>query len=96
MKAVFYQSIGPELARYDIDVDGAALIRRDSVTTPGANVQYVWPHPSKEFLYVVSSDGGPGTIPGTRHVAPGTKHDARGTARSTEHRARSTKCRERP
>ena len=59
-KAVFYQSIGPELARYDIDVDGAALTRRDAVTTPGANVQYVWPHPSKKFLYVVSSDGGPG------------------------------------
>ena len=69
MKAVFYQSIGPQLARYDIDVDGAALTRRDAVTTPGANVQYVWPHPSKKFLYVVSSDGGPGTIPGTKHVA---------------------------
>jgi len=75
MKAVFYQSIGPELARYDIDVDGAALIRRDSVTTPGANVQYVWPHPSKKFLYVVSSDGGPGTIPGTRHVAAAFRID---------------------
>jgi 6-phosphogluconolactonase len=58
-KAVFYQSIGPELARYDIDVEGAALTRRDAVTTPGANVQYVWPHPAKTFLYVVSSDGGP-------------------------------------
>lgn len=75
MKAVFYQSIGPELARHDIDVDGAALIRRDSVTTPGANVQYVWPHPSKKFLYVVSSDGGPGTIPGTRHVATAFRID---------------------
>ena len=31
-KAVFYQSIGPELARYDIDVEGAALTRRDAVT----------------------------------------------------------------
>jgi 6-phosphogluconolactonase (cycloisomerase 2 family) len=75
MKAVFYQSIGPELARYDIDVDGAALIRQDSVTTPGTNVQYVWPHPSKEFLYVVSSDGGPGTIPGTKHVATAFRID---------------------
>ena len=74
-KAVFYQSIGPELARYDIDVDGAALIRRDAVTTPGANVQYVWPHPSKKFLYVVSSDGGPGTIPGTKHVATAFRID---------------------
>ena len=74
-KAVFYQSIGPELTRYDIDVDGAALIRRDAVTTPGANVQYVWPHPSKKFLYVVSSDGGPGTIPGTKHVATAFRID---------------------
>jgi len=68
-KAVFYQSLAPELARYDIDVEGAALTRHDAVTTPGANVQYVWPHPSKRFLYVVSSDGGPGTIPGTKHIA---------------------------
>ena len=74
-KAIFYQSIGPELARYDVDVDGAALVRRDAITTPGANVQYVWPHPSKKFLYVVSSDGGPGTIPGTRHVATAFRID---------------------
>jgi 6-phosphogluconolactonase (cycloisomerase 2 family) len=74
-KAVFYQNIGPELARYDIDVEDAALTRRDAVTTPGANVQYVWPHPSKKFLYVVSSDGGPGTIPGTKHVATAFRID---------------------
>ncbi len=74
-KAVFYQSIGPELFRYDIDVDGAALTRRDAVTTPGANVQYVWPHPSKKYLYIVSSDGGPGTIPGTRHIATAFRID---------------------
>src|SRR5436853_1547638 len=74
-KAVFYQSIGPELARYDIDVAGAALTRRDAVTMPGANVQYVWPHPSKKFLYAVSSDGGPGTIPATKHVATAFRID---------------------
>src|SRR3954463_12399312 len=70
-QAMFYQSIGPELSRYDIDidVDGASLTRRDAVTIPGANVQYVWPHPSRKYLYVVSSDGGPGTIRGTRHIA---------------------------
>jgi 6-phosphogluconolactonase (cycloisomerase 2 family) len=74
-KAVFYQSIGPELSRHDIDVDGALLTRRDAVTTPGANVQYAWPHPSKQFLYVVSSDGGPGTIPGMIHVATAFRID---------------------
>jgi 6-phosphogluconolactonase (cycloisomerase 2 family) len=68
-KTVFYQGVGPTLSRYDIDVDEATLTLRDSVTIAGANVQYVWPHPSKKYLYVVSSNGGPGTIPGTKHVA---------------------------
>ena len=75
MKAVFYQSIGPELSRYDIDVEGAALTKRETVSTPGAKVQYVWPHPSKQWLYVVSSDGGPGTIPGTKNVATAFRID---------------------
>src|SRR5882757_7481130 len=74
-KAVFYQSIGPELARHDMDIEGASLTKRGAVTTPGANVQYVWPHPSKKFLYVVSSDGGPGTIPGTKHIATAFRID---------------------
>ncbi len=74
-KAVFYQSIGPELSRYDIDVEAGTLTKRDAVTTPSANVQYVWPHPSKKYLYVVSSDGGPGTIPGTKHVATAFRID---------------------
>jgi 6-phosphogluconolactonase (cycloisomerase 2 family) len=74
-KAVFYQSIGPELAGYDIDVDNAALVRQSSVTIAGANVQYVWPHPSKKYLYAVSSNGGPGTIPGTKHVATAFRID---------------------
>jgi 6-phosphogluconolactonase (cycloisomerase 2 family) len=74
-KAVFYQSIGPELSRYDIDAESATLTRRDAVTTPGTNVQYVWPHPSKKWLYVVSSDGGPGAIPSTRNVATAFRID---------------------
>jgi 6-phosphogluconolactonase (cycloisomerase 2 family) len=75
MTAVFYQGIGPELTRYDIDLKGAALTKRDAVTTPGAKVQYVWPHPSKQWLYVVSSDGGPGRIPGTNNVATAFRID---------------------
>jgi len=43
-KTVYYASIGPELALYDVDVAGAALAKRSTVTLP-ANVQYVWPHP---------------------------------------------------
>jgi 6-phosphogluconolactonase len=74
-KAVFYQSIGPELFRHDIDAEAATLTRREVVTTPGANVQYAWLHPSKHYLYVVSSNGGPGTIPGTKHVATAFRID---------------------
>ncbi len=75
IRAIFYQSIGPQFSRYDIDVDAATLTRRDAVTTPGTNVQYVWPHPSKKYLYVASSDGGPGTIPGTKHIASAFRID---------------------
>jgi len=49
-KTVYYASIGPELTLYDIDVDGAALIKRSTVTLP-ANIQYVWPHPARRTLY---------------------------------------------
>jgi 6-phosphogluconolactonase len=66
-KTVYYASVGPLLTLYDIDVDGAALIKRGTVTLP-ANIQYAWPHPSKRTLYVVSSTGGPG-IAGDRHFA---------------------------
>jgi 6-phosphogluconolactonase (cycloisomerase 2 family) len=77
-QAVFYQAIGPDLTRYDIDVDNAALQKCDAVSTPGANIQYVWPHPSKRYLYIVSSDGGPGIIPGKRHIASVFRIDGSG------------------
>jgi 6-phosphogluconolactonase len=66
-KTVYYASIGPELTLYDVDVDGAALIKRSAVTLP-ANIQYVWPHPSRRFLYAVSSNGGP-QVAGDTHRA---------------------------
>ena len=58
-KTVFYASVGPELALYDLDVEGASLAKRSSVRLP-ADVQYAWPHPSKRFFYVASSNGQPG------------------------------------
>src|SRR5580692_10146619 len=66
-KTVYYASIGPELTLFDMDVDGAALTKRGSLTLP-ANIQYAWPHPSRRYLYVVSSNGGPG-LAGDRHFA---------------------------
>jgi 6-phosphogluconolactonase len=72
-KAVFYASTGPELSLFEIDVAGAALEKRGAVTLP-ANVQYAWPHPSQRYLYVVSSDGGPG-LAGATHLATAFRID---------------------
>lgn len=66
-KTVYYASIGPELAVFDIDLEAAALARNSAVMLP-ANVQYVWPHPSRRQLYAVSSNGGPG-VAGDKHYA---------------------------
>jgi hypothetical protein len=57
-KAVFYASVGSELTLYGMKVEDATLEKRGVVTLP-ANVQYAWPHPSKQYFYVVSSGGGP-------------------------------------
>jgi len=64
-----YASIGPELTHYELDVEGAALIRRGTVSVP-ANVQYAWPHASRRYLYVASSDSasGMGSAGNTHHV----------------------------
>src|SRR6201999_2194802 len=67
---VFYSAVGPELTPYGVDVDKAELTKQASVST-AANIQYAWPHPSKKYLYVVSSSGGPaaGDTTGSVHVA---------------------------
>jgi 6-phosphogluconolactonase len=61
-KTVLYQSIGEELFHWDVDVEAATLTRRDSVTLP-SKVQYVWPHPSKKFITVSTSDAPSGNTP---------------------------------
>ena len=75
-KTVFYAAVGPELTLYDVDVEKATLTPRRSITLP-ANVHYAWPHPSKRYLYVASSNGGPGAsgILGDRHYASAFRVD---------------------
>ncbi len=58
----FYASTGPKLARYSLDASAAVLTPRGSITLP-ANIQYAWPHPSRQFLYVVASNTQPGSGP---------------------------------
>src|SRR5215469_8203294 len=75
-KLALYASVGNELTHYDIDVAGATLSRRDSVRVP-ANVQYVWPHAARPFLYVATSDSASGMGPaGTNHHVSALRIDS--------------------
>src|SRR3979490_3093963 len=66
-KVALYANVGADLTRYDVDVAGAELIRRETVTLP-AGVQYAWPHASRRYLYVASSSSASGYGPaGTEH-----------------------------
>jgi 6-phosphogluconolactonase len=70
-KVALYAGVGPTLTHYDVDVAGAALHQRGAVTLP-ANVQYAWPHASRQYLYVASSDSAPGlggAVGTTHHVS---------------------------
>jgi 6-phosphogluconolactonase len=75
-KAVFYASVGPALTLYHVDVDKTALTRQSTVQLP-ANIQYAWPHPSGRFLYVASSNGGPGSagVKGDQHYLTALRID---------------------
>lgn len=70
---VYYASVGPELHAFDVDIDAGALARRGMVTLP-ASIQYAWAHPSRHYLYVASSNGGP-RVAGDRHFASALKID---------------------
>jgi len=63
-RVALYAAAGPELSWFSVDVAGARLERRGSVTLPD-NVQEAWPHPSRRFLYVVWSNNVRG--PAGRH-----------------------------
>lgn len=67
-RTVLYQSVGAVLAHFDVDIEAATLTRRTSITLP-SNVQYVWPHPSRKFVYVSTSDAASGNTP-----VPGVMH----------------------
>jgi 6-phosphogluconolactonase len=76
-RLALYASVGPELTHYEVDVEGAALTRRGTVPLP-AHVHYAWPHKSRRFLYVASSDGasGIGGVAGTKHHVSAFRIDA--------------------
>ncbi len=66
-KVALYANVGADLTHYDVDVAGAELIKRATVTLP-AGVQYAWPHISRRYLYVATSSSASG------YGAAGTEH----------------------
>jgi 6-phosphogluconolactonase len=66
-KVALYANVGADLTHYDVDVAGAELVKRETVTLP-ASVQYAWPHASRRFLYVATSSSAAG------YGAAGTEH----------------------
>jgi 6-phosphogluconolactonase len=66
-RTALYRSVGEELHHLDVDVEAASLTRRGTVTVP-AGVQYAWPHLSRQYLYVASSNRGSGTTGDTHHL----------------------------
>lgn len=78
-RVALYASVGPTLTHYDVDVQGAELSWRSSVTLP-ANVQYAWPHASRQYLYVASSNSAPGLggVVGDQHHVSAFRLDASG------------------
>src|SRR3989442_6534750 len=61
-KVALYANIGADLTHYDVDVAGAVLTKRATVTLP-AGVQYAWPHVSRRYLYVATSSSASGYGP---------------------------------
>lgn len=58
-RMALYAGVGPDPAQYDVDFEGAALIKRASVRHP-ASVQYAWPHAPQQYYYAVSRQPGSG------------------------------------
>ena len=58
----FYSGVGGQLTHYEVDFGAATLAKQAAVTLAGG-IQYAWPHPSRRFLYVVTSTSGVGIAP---------------------------------
>ena len=67
-RVALYSAVDEQITHYEVDVGGATLSKRGSVTAPSF-VQYAWPHPSRKYLYVTTSNRGPGLKADFNHVS---------------------------
>jgi 6-phosphogluconolactonase len=86
-----YSAVDDVITHYDVDVDAATLTKKSTITVP-AKVQYAWPHPSRKYLYVSTTSGGPRVKSDHNHVsalaiAPDGSLSPHGGPELLEHRA---------
>jgi 6-phosphogluconolactonase (cycloisomerase 2 family) len=67
-RVALYSTVDEDITHYDVDVASAALTRRGTIKAPSF-VQYAWPHPSRKYLYVTSSNRGAGLPADFNHVS---------------------------
>jgi 6-phosphogluconolactonase len=73
-RPVVYAAVGEDLVRFEVDVEHATLTRRESRRLP-ANVQEAALHPSGDYLYIGTSNGGSSYGPaGTGPGGAGSDH----------------------
>ena len=72
-RVVLYAAVGAELTRYDVDVHSATLVKRGSITLP-ANIQEAAVHPSRKYVYIAWSNGGPSNLAQGAVVPQGNQH----------------------
>ena len=72
-KVVIYAALGAELTQYDADVHTATLVKRGSTTLP-ANIQEAVVNPSRQYLYIAWSNGGPSNLPEGGVAPRGDQH----------------------
>ena len=66
-KAALYSAVDDELTHYELDTERATLEKRNTVKVP-ATVQYAWPHPTRRYLYVTTSNRGAGLRADRNHT----------------------------
>ena len=67
-EVALYSAVDDMLTHYQVDVVAATLTKRGIIKLP-SKAQYAWPHPSRDILYVSTSNGGPRVKSDYNHVS---------------------------
>jgi 6-phosphogluconolactonase len=66
-RTALYSANGEVLTHYEMNTEEATLIKRSTLLLP-ANVQFAWPHPSRQYLYVISSNRRSAPVANINHL----------------------------